>query len=142
MPAAADQPEPVRAAGCVVWRRRAGGHGVELVLVHRPRYDDWSHPKGKLHPGEPAEAAALREVREETGMGCVLGAALSTARYLAKGRPKEVRYWVAEAVEGRFEPSDEVDRVLWLPPAEARTRLSHEPDRLLLDEALPRVPTS
>ncbi|TDC71658.1 NUDIX hydrolase [Streptomyces hainanensis] len=128
----------VRAAGCVVWRPAEAG-GVELVLVHRPRYDDWSHPKGKLHPGEPHEAAALREVREETGMGCVLGAALSTARYLAKGRPKEVRYWVAEAVDGGFEPNDEVDRVVWLPPAEARARLSHEPDRLLLDEALTRM---
>ncbi|MFD5320612.1 NUDIX hydrolase [Streptomyces sp. NPDC127098] len=136
-PADGEPARPVQAAGCVVWRRAADG--VELVLVHRPRYDDWSHPKGKLHAGEPAEAAALREVREETGLDCRLGAPLSTARYLAKGRPKEVRYWVAEAVGGGFEPNDEVDRVLWLPPVGARARLSHEPDRLLLDEALPHV---
>lgn len=127
----------VRAAGCVLWRPVGdGGRGVEVALVHRPRYDDWSHPKGKLHHGEGPAEAAVREVREETGMRCVLGAALTTARYTARGRPKEVRYWVARATGGSFEPNREVDRVLWLPPPAARARLSHAVDRPLLDEAL------
>ncbi|MFI7277616.1 NUDIX hydrolase [Streptomyces sp. NPDC049879] len=129
-------PGPIRAAGCVLWRKAAGG-GIEVALVHRPKYDDWSHPKGKLDNGEPHAAAAVREVREETGMDCVLGRPLPTARYLTEGgRSKVVRYWTAEAVRGRFEPNDEVDAVVWLAPPEARVRLTGEPDRTLLDEAL------
>lgn len=129
----------VRAAGCVLWRRTAaagdGPAGVEIALVHRPRYDDWSHPKGKLHDGESPAAAAVREVLEETGMRCVLRMPLPTARYAVRGRAKEVSYWAAEATGGVFVPNDEVDALLWLPPDQARHRLSHPPDRPLLDMA-------
>ncbi|MGW8374212.1 NUDIX hydrolase [Streptomyces sp. ODS28] len=130
----------VLAAGCVLWRRSPYDGGVEVALVHRPKYDDWSHPKGKLkrrerEAGSPL-AAALREVYEETGMECVPGAALPTARYLVDGRPKQVSYWAAEATGGGFAPNDEVDRLIWLPPAAARARLTHERDRPLVDALL------
>ncbi|ARQ72386.1 hypothetical protein CAG99_15350 [Streptomyces marincola] len=125
----------MRAAGCVLWRR-AGAGGVEFALVHRPKHGDWSHPKGKLRRDEAPVAAARREVREETGAEIVLGRRLTTQRYLAQGRPKEVDYWAAEAVSGEFAPNDEIDRMLWLPPAEARGTLSHPANRALLDEAL------
>ncbi|MEU4213608.1 NUDIX hydrolase [Streptomyces sp. NPDC026206] len=123
----------VRAAGCVLWRRR---ERIELALVHRPKYGDWSWPKGKLKRGEDARAGAVREVLEETGMHCVLGPPLPSARYVAAGRLKEVRYWAAEALGGSFEPGREVDRLLWLPPAEARERLTHDRDRPLVDALL------
>ncbi|GAA3050745.1 8-oxo-dGTP diphosphatase [Streptomyces olivoverticillatus] len=124
----------VRAAGCVLWR--AAGADVELALVHRPKYDDWSWPKGKLKPGEDPLQGAVREVLEETGMHCVPGAALPTARYVAAGRPKVVHYWEARATVGSFEPNREVDEVLWLPPDAARERLTHEWDRPLVDAFL------
>ncbi|MBL1068556.1 NUDIX hydrolase [Streptomyces sp. 7-21] len=130
----------VRAAGCVLWRRAPGAPGgVEIALVHRPKYDDWSHPKGKLEAGETPEAAALREVAEETGMTCRLVTPLTTARYLVRGRPKEVSYWSAQATGGAFRPSDEIDALVWLPPPAARARLTHPADRALLDEALSTV---
>lgn len=130
----------VRAAGTVLWRRSAAGRGVEIALVHRPRYDDWSLPKGKLKRGEDFAAAARRETREETGMECVLGEELTTIRYFVEGRPKVVRYWVAEAVGGDFTPSREVDRIAWLPLATARIRLTHDRDRPVLDAAPPLGP--
>ncbi|MFS0697282.1 NUDIX hydrolase [Streptomyces nitrosporeus] len=127
---------PVLAAGCVLWRRTPAG-GPEVCLVHRPRYDDWSFPKGKLKRGETSLEAALREVLEETGHHCVPGPALPTARYLANGRPKEVGYWAAEAVSGgTFVPNDEVDRLAWLDPATARERLSRPGDRVQLEAFL------
>ncbi|WP_328335503.1 MULTISPECIES: NUDIX hydrolase [unclassified Streptomyces] len=122
----------VRAAGCVLWRRAPAG-GLEICLVHRPKYDDWSHPKGKLKPGEDPLAAALREVQEETGHDCAPGARLPTVRYRANGRPKEVSYWAAEATAGEFTPNSEVDRVLWLPLTAARARLTQQRDRELVD---------
>ncbi|MDX3227192.1 NUDIX hydrolase [Streptomyces sp. ME19-01-6] len=133
----------IRAAGCVLWRRSRRDGRPEIALVHRPRYDDWSHPKGKLKRGEEPLRGAVREVLEETGVACVPGAALPTVRYVAKGRPKEVRYWVAEAAGavdagagGAFVPNDEVDRLVWLPPDEARARLTHDHDRALVDAFL------
>ncbi|GAA3363118.1 NUDIX hydrolase [Streptomyces antimycoticus] len=127
----------ILAAGCVLWRRSPHGGGLEIALVHRPRYDDWSHPKGKLKPGEDALHGAVREVVEETGMGCAPGAVLPTLHYMAKGRPKEVRYWAAEAVDDEtFVPNREVDRLLWLPPDAARLRLSYDHDRTLVDALL------
>ena len=127
--------QAVLAAGCVLWRRSPYDGGIEIALVHRPKYDDWSHPKGKLKRREYEQPlrGALREVREETGMECAPGAVLPTSYYLANGRPKEVRYWAAEVTEGSFVPNSEVDRLVWLPPAAARNRLTHERDRPLVD---------
>lgn len=127
---------PVLAAGAVLWRRSPRDGGVEIALIHRPRYDDWSHPKGKVKSGESVKRAALREVKEETGMECALGAPLPSCRYLAGGRPKEVRYWAAEAGEGTFTPGREVDRLVWLSPGMARLRLTHDRDRPLIDALL------
>ncbi|OKI10108.1 DNA mismatch repair protein MutT [Streptomyces sp. CB02923] len=128
--------KPVRAAGCVLWRRSPANGGLEIALVHRPKYDDWSHPKGKLKRDEDWLAGALREVAEETGMQCSPGTRLPTIHYLANGRPKEVRYWAAEATHGSFDPTIEVDRLLWLPPPQARRILTQERDRQLVDALL------
>ncbi|MFH9242419.1 NUDIX hydrolase [Streptomyces anulatus] len=120
----------VLAAGCVLWRRAPDGDGtgVEVCLVHRPRYDDWSFPKGKLKRGEEPLAAAVREVLEETGHHCAPGDRLPTSRYAVDGRPKEVAYWAAEATGGSFTANDEVDRILWLTPDAARVRLTRPRD--------------
>ncbi len=124
----------VRAAGCVVWRR--AGDGIEYLLTHRPRYDDWSHPKGKRDPGETDEQTAVREVDEETGLHGALGAELSSSHYVDhKGRDKIVRYWLMEMAGGSFEPNDEVDEVRWLALGPARELVSYDRDRSLLDEA-------
>lgn len=128
--------DTIRAAGCVLWRRSPVDGELEICLVHRPKYDDWSHPKGKLKRGEDPLAGALREVGEETGYPAVPGAPLPTLRYEAQGRPKQVRYWAAEATDGSFTPNREVDRVLWLPPAAARRRLTQPRDRDLVDALL------
>ncbi|WP_406158644.1 NUDIX hydrolase [Streptomyces sp. NBC_00882] len=130
---------PVQAAGCVLWRRSPIDGGLEVCLVHRPKYDDWSHPKGKLKRGEDALTGALREVEEETGYRAAPGVPLSAAQYYANGRPKQVRYWAAEATTGAFTPNDEVDRILWLSPTAARNRLTQPRDRTLVDELLVRV---
>ena len=118
----------VQAAGGVVVR------DATVLVVHRPRYDDWSLPKGKLERGESWEEAALREVREETGIGCRLLRELDDDHYIdRKGRPKRVRWWLMEAVAlDAHEPDDEVDEVSWLPLAEAVERLSYAHDRLLV----------
>ena len=123
----------VKAAGGVVWRRGAGG--PEIVTVHRPRYDDWSLPKGKLDPGESWEQAALREVEEEIGLRCRLGDELPPVAYdVEKGR-KVVRYWLMEPESGEFAANEEVDEVRWLSPAEAEQLLTYEHDRALVREA-------
>ncbi|WP_308299019.1 NUDIX hydrolase [Streptomyces sp. GESEQ-35] len=126
----------VQAAGCVLWRRSPVDGELEVCLVHRPKYDDWSHPKGKLKRDEESLAGALREVAEETGYSAVPGTELPTAHYLASGRPKQVRYWAAEAGSGSFAPNQEVDRLLWLSPTAARNRLTQPRDRTLVDALL------
>ena len=128
-------PETVRAAGAVVVRRRNGQ--AEVLLVHRPKYDDWSLPKGKNEPGEPDEDCAVREVEEETNLEVTLGAELLPTHYVSKGRPKRVRYWLAETAHPeRARPKHEVDEVVWLPPPEAAARLTYERDRQVLQSAL------
>jgi 8-oxo-dGTP diphosphatase len=117
----------VEAAGGVVVRDR------RVALIHRPKYDDWTLPKGKLEAGEEFEDAALREVREETGLRCTLGRELPSTSYEDhKGRSKVVRYWLMEPQSGEFSPNDEVDELRWLDAAGARDLLSHERDRELL----------
>ena len=121
--------EEVRAGGGIV--RRPDG---TVLLVHRPRYDDWSFPKGKCDAGESFLEAAVAEVVEETGLEVHAGDPVGEVRYVDhKGRPKVVRYWAMAPVGGAFVPNDEVDEVAWLAPAEARTRLSYPHDRDLLD---------
>ncbi|MGW1005363.1 NUDIX hydrolase [Streptomyces sp. NPDC002520] len=129
----------VEAAGCVLWRRSASGT-VELGLVFRPRWSDWSWPKGKLKKGETAREAALREVEEETGHTCRLGSDLPTSRYVDHaGRDKVVTYWTAETTGGAFAPNDEVSELLWLSPDEAGDLLTYERDRELIPLALAAI---
>lgn len=119
----------VRAAGGVVVRQGDGGH-PELLLVHRPRYDDWTLPKGKAEPGESDEACALREVEEETGLTCELGEELAVSEYHdSSGRPKRVRYFAMQAHEGAVAaPQNEVDAVAWLTRDRAIEVLSYARD--------------
>ncbi len=121
----------VEAAGGVVLR--PGADGREVCIVHRPRYDDWTLPKGKLDRGESFEAAALREVEEETGLRCRLVRELPSTEYRDnKDRPKLVRYWLMEVDGGDFKPNDEVDEIRWLGLEEASATLTYERDRELL----------
>ena len=122
----------IRAAGGVVWR--AGDSGLEVVLVHRPAYDDWSLPKGKVNPGESDEACAIREVEEETGLRCELRLELPSTRYRDRhDRPKLVRYWAMVPVAGQLAAADEVDEARWMDVATAREILSYDRDKAVLD---------
>jgi 8-oxo-dGTP diphosphatase len=122
----------VRAGGGVVWRDEGGE--TEVLLVHRPKYDDWTFPKGKQDAGETDVETALREVEEETGFRCTLGPELRSTAYVdRKGRPKTVRYWVMTIEDGAFTPTDEVDEIRWVTPAQARWLLSYDRDRDVLD---------
>jgi 8-oxo-dGTP diphosphatase len=121
----------VRAAGGLVVR------DDRVLLVHRPKYDDWTFPKGKAEDGETDEECALREVREETGLSCELLSPAGLTEYVdSKGRPKVVRWYVMRPLDGEFEPTDEVDELRWEPPAEAAGLLSYSRDIRLL-AALP-----
>lgn len=153
LPEPADGAE-IRAAGVVLWRRTGGG--IELAVIHRPRYDDWTFPKGKALPGEHVLLTAVREAAEESGVAAVLGRRLPASRYQVNGRAKRVDWWVASpALEppvtdlaadslggtaapagpgAGFIPNDEVDEVRWLPPAAAGRLLSYPRDAALLAE--------
>ncbi|MFO7572209.1 MAG: NUDIX hydrolase [Gaiellaceae bacterium] len=123
----------IRAAGGVVVREHDGA--LEVLVVHRPQYEDWTFPKGKVEPGEPDEACAVREVEEETGLRCELEDELPGTEYLdSRGRPKRVRYWRMRSVEGRLAFLHEVDDARWVTPDEARDLLSYGRDLALLDE--------
>ena len=128
-----DGPETVRAAGGAVWRRGPGG-ALEVVLVHRPRYDDWSLPKGKVDPGETDEQAARREVREEASVEVDIGAELPSTTYLDRsGKHKRVRYWALTVAGGAPAGDNEVDEAAWVRLDEARTRLSYPRDVVVLE---------
>jgi 8-oxo-dGTP pyrophosphatase MutT (NUDIX family)/phosphohistidine phosphatase SixA len=133
------------AAGAVLWRpcdTESGVAGPMVAVVHRPRYDDWSLPKGKVDPGETEPVTAVREVEEETGFVSELGRRLAAVSYPVelRSRPggdielgtKKVRYWTARAIGGEFAPNSEVDQLVWLPVKEAMKRLQYAYDRKVL----------
>jgi 8-oxo-dGTP diphosphatase len=122
----------VRAAGGVVVR--AGSDWPEVLLVHRPAYDDWTFPKGKVERGESDEECAVREVEEETGLRCALGRALTSTEYAdGKGRLKSVRYWLMEVESGKLRFEHEVDAARWLTSAEAAEMLTYARDLEVLE---------
>ena len=126
----------IRAAGGVVVR--GGPHGLQVLVVHRPRYDDWTFPKGKAEPGEPDEACALREVEEETGLSCELDLELPSTAYVdGRGREKRVRYWLMRPVSGELAFRNEVDDAAWLSPREAASRLTYARDLPVLEGVRP-----
>jgi 8-oxo-dGTP diphosphatase len=130
-----DERDVVRAAGGVVYRYTDEAE-VEIALVHRPAYDDWSLPKGKLKPGETLEAAALREVQEETGLQCMIARSLGIIEYVdRRGREKVVWYWLMRSIGGAFKPIEEVDRMSWLKVEDAARKLSYDHDQELLRRA-------
>lgn len=131
------EPE-VRAAGAVLWRPSRNGSGLEVCVVHRPKYDDWSLPKGKLDAGEHVLAAAVREVMEETRHAITLGRPMSTQYYRVNGSQKEVRYWLARADDkaGPWSATKEIDRVDFLPAKRAMKRITHPRDADLVQEAV------
>jgi 8-oxo-(d)GTP phosphatase len=122
----------VLAAGAVLWRRNGDSSSPEVAVIHRPRYDDWSLPKGKVDPGETEPVAAVREVHEETGHLSVLGRRLAAVSYPVEQGVKKVRYWAARNVDGEFSPNLEVDELKWLPVAEAMKQLGYPHDRKVL----------
>jgi len=128
--------EAIPSAGAVLWRWAADG--IEVLLVHRPKYDDWSLPKGKREPGEHVLLTAVREVDEETSVRPVLGPRLRTAEYLANGRPKRVDYWSAFTGGQQAAASHEIDAVSWLPLRHAPDRLSYPHDADVIASLQPR----
>lgn len=124
--------ETILAAGAVLWRPNGAPDAPEVALIHRPRYDDWSLPKGKVDPGETEPVTAVREVREETGYAAHLGRRLSSVSYPVEDGKKKVRYWAARVVGGEFHPNDEVDELKWLPLPTAIKQLDYPHDRKVL----------
>ncbi|SPM37906.1 NUDIX hydrolase, partial [Mycobacterium numidiamassiliense] len=125
----------VYAAGAVLWQPGSADSAdpeLEVAVIHRPRYDDWSLPKGKVDPGETAPVAAVREVLEETGQHCILARRLDTVSYPIDQGVKKVYYWAARSLGGEFTPGKEVDELLWLPVAAAMKKLDYAQDRKVL----------
>ena len=128
----------IRAAGGVVCRNTRSGE-TEIAVIHRPQYDDWTLPKGKIEQDESAEDCALREVREETGLRCELVRPLGCTAYVdRRGRDKVACYWVMEVLGGKFRPGIEVDKLQWLSVDDAIKRLTYARDKtLLVQQSLP-----
>jgi 8-oxo-dGTP pyrophosphatase MutT (NUDIX family) len=130
----------IRAAGGLLHRRAPDGD-TEVAVIHRPRYDDWTLPKGKLHARETVEQAALREVEEETGLRARLGPVAAEVSYQDRhGRPKTVTYFHMTPQSGEFRPNDEVDEMRWLGIDDALRTLTHEHDRDLVTALRERPP--
>lgn len=125
----------IRASGCVVYRKAEGDAGspIEVLVAHRPRYDDWDFPKGKLEPGETDLECAIRETLEETGFTGDIGAELASDHYQVRGRNKTVRWWLMHKTGGSFVVNEEVDEVRWVVPSEAAEILSYDHAVQLLD---------
>jgi 8-oxo-dGTP pyrophosphatase MutT (NUDIX family)/phosphohistidine phosphatase SixA len=132
----ADRPAAgeIRAAGAVVWQ--PGPDGPLVAVVHRPKYDDWTLPKGKCDPGEHVLLTAVREVAEETGQHVTLGRRLSPSSYKVDGRPKRVDYWAGRCQDPpeEFVPGHEVDDLVWLPLAAAASQMTYDRDLVVLGE--------
>jgi 8-oxo-dGTP diphosphatase len=122
----------VFAAGAVLWRPSENDTSPEVAIIHRPRYDDWSLPKGKVDPGETEPVTAVREVAEETGYAAHLGRRLASVSYPVDHNTKKVRYWTARAIGGEFSPNSEVDELKWLPISEAVKAVGYPHDRKVL----------
>ena len=122
----------VHAAGAVLWRPGHRESAAEIAVIHRPRYDDWSLPKGKVDPGETEPVTAVREVFEETGHHVELGRRIATVSYPIEQRTKKVQYWSARSLGGSFAPNNEVDDLLWLPAPAAMKKVSYAYDRKVL----------
>ena len=125
----------IRAAGAIIWRETSP-FDLEVLVIHRPQYDDWSFPKGKVDDGESPIAAAYREVKEETGVDAVFGQYLGTTSYKVEENKKKVKYWMARAKNDPtpFIPNAEVDKIEWVDSKTARHFLTHDEDRDLLDD--------
>lgn len=123
----------IQAAGAVLWRKSDSSE-VEIAIIHRPRYDDWSLPKGKVEEGESHISAGYREIQEETGYESIFGPEIGSVIYKLEGAPKEVRYWSAAAGAQTGQPKpEEVDEVQWLSPKEAKDKLTNADDRAIVD---------
>jgi 8-oxo-dGTP diphosphatase len=123
----------IQAAGAVLWRKSDISQ-LEIAVIHRPRYDDWSLPKGKVESGESHISAGYREIQEETGYESTFGPEIGTVVYKLEGAPKEVRYWAAAATIKTGTPNpQEVDEVLWLAPDKAKEKLTNKDDRAIVD---------
>jgi 8-oxo-(d)GTP phosphatase len=131
-PDAVPASKAVLAAGAVLWRSNGDSATPEVAIIHRPRYDDWSLPKGKVDPGETEPVTAVREVHEETGYASHLGRRLASVSYPVEQGIKKVRYWAARRVAGEFVPNAEVDELKWLPVTEAMKQLGYPHDREVL----------
>ncbi|MGO2165983.1 NUDIX hydrolase [Corynebacterium casei] len=125
------------AAGAILWRGNPAA--PEVALIHRPHYDDWSLPKGKVDPGESLPATVARELWEETGYHVKLGKLVGKVTYPVQGRTKVVYYWLAQVLSGEFTANEEADELVWMPIAEARERVTYKLDEDVLDKALKRL---
>ena len=131
-PGAVPVSKAVLAAGAVLWRSNGDSAAPEVAVIHRPRYDDWSLPKGKVDPGETEPVTAVREVHEETGYTSRLGRRLAAVSYPVEQGMKKVRFWAARSIDGDFTPNAEVDELMWLPVPAALKRLGYPHDRKVL----------
>ncbi|CAN2234500.1 NUDIX hydrolase [Candidatus Planktophila versatilis] len=125
----------IRAAGALLWRDNSD-LSIEVALIHRPRYDDWSLPKGKLEMGETALQCAYREVHEETGIRATFTRQLGTVEYEESGQEKRVKYWAAHCAltNSEFVPNEEVDQMRWLSPSQALEQATHNSDKSIIEK--------